>query len=177
VQRERPLHAVQAAGGDHVQGATGLHLLGSLEDQPDPAGQVPGPVQVGQHQAGAQHRRGVHVVAAGVRDALDGGAEREGGLLLHRQRVQVPPQRDQRTGGADVAEQPGAGKRAGVQAGQPQPLHHLAGCPHLLPAQLGVHVQVPPEVQQLAVVGGEAGGQVRAAHRTLRVRRATRSAR
>ena len=52
----------QSAGSDHVERAARHDLLGRLEDQPHPAGQQALPVQVGEHQTGAEHDRGVNVV-------------------------------------------------------------------------------------------------------------------
>ena len=65
VQGEDPVNRGDAAGRQHVQRAA-WHLLGRLEDQPDPAGQRPGRRRPGQEQAGAEQHRGVHVMPAGV---------------------------------------------------------------------------------------------------------------
>ena len=51
-----------------------------------------------QREAGAEQRRGVQVVAAGVRDALDRAGPRVVGAVVDRERVEVGAQRDERPG-------------------------------------------------------------------------------
>src|SRR4051794_6934866 len=67
---------------DGHQGTAGHDLLGGLEDQPYPAGQLVGhPLE---RQTGPQECRGVQVVAARVRDALDGAGPRVVGAVVDR---------------------------------------------------------------------------------------------
>ncbi len=95
-------------------GSPGHHLLGRLEEQPHPAGQQALGVHPGERRRGADERRGVHVVAAGVRDARHGADPRVAGRLLHRQRVEVGAQPHDRAGAAlaQVGDEPGARRAA-----------------------------------------------------------------
>ena len=141
--------------GDHVDRAAGQALLGRLEDQPDPA---PQPVGVlGQGEADPEQDGGVHVVAAGVADPGDGRAVGHVLLVVQGQRVQVGPEGHRRpVAVADVADQPRPGRQQarpeadGLQAAGDQG----GGLPFGLP-ELGVGVEVAPEVDQLGVVGGQ----------------------
>ena len=141
--------------GDDVDGAAGQALLGRLEDQPHPAGQAVG--ELGQGQAGAEQDGGVHVVAAGVADPRHRGAVGHVLLVLQGQRVQVGPQGHRRpVAGADVADQPGAGgQQAGPQAHGLQAAGDQGGGLAFGHPELGVGVEVTPEVDQLGVVGGQ----------------------
>ena len=85
---------LEPAGGDHLQGASGHDLLGGLEEQPDPTGEPPLAVQPLQGEPGPEQRRGVHVVAAGVRDLVGAAAPGVLGLVADRERVEVGAQRD-----------------------------------------------------------------------------------
>ena len=69
-KREDPLDAVDATAVDDGPGPAARRLLGRLEQQPDPSWQIAVAGEVGEHEAGAEHRRRVHVVAAGVADAV-----------------------------------------------------------------------------------------------------------
>ena len=111
VQAEDPLDTVERAQLDQRQRAAGHHLLGGLEEQPDPAGQQPGVVDAAERDRGADQGGGVHVVAAGVGDALDGAGPRVRGEVGHRQRVEVGAQRDDRPGVADLGDQAGPRQR------------------------------------------------------------------
>jgi hypothetical protein len=75
-----------------------------------------------------EHDGGVHVVAAGVRLAVDGAAVRHVLQVLQRQGVDVGPERDGPITGADVADhtvtarhharaEPGDGQFTGDQGG------------------------------------------------------------
>ena len=121
VQREDLRHVVQAAGLDDLQRAAGQDLLGRLEDQPDPAVQLAAVGELGQQHADAEQDRGVHVVAAGVADALHGGAVRHVLGVVQRQGVDVGAQRDDRAVGpaVDVADHAVAlGQQPRAQPGQ-----------------------------------------------------------
>ena len=140
---------------DDVDRPAGQALLGRLEDQPDPAGQPVG--VLGQGQAGPEEDGGVHVVTAGVADPGDGGAVGHVLLVLQGQRVQVGPEGHRRSVAvADVADQPGAGRQeAGPEAdGLEAAGDQGGGLPFGLP-ELGVGVEVAPEVDQLGVVSGQ----------------------
>ena len=109
VQGEDPLHAGQAAGVHHGERTAARGLLGGLEDQPDPSGQPPFASQVGEHQPGAQHGRGVHVVAAGVAHAR------------HRRRVVDRPCRRRSAGRR--------GRRAARRRASPSPMSQISPVP------------------------------------------------
>ena len=96
VQAEDPGDAIERTGLDRHQRAAGHDLLGRLEDQPHPAGQLVGDCR--ERQAGAEQRGRVHVVAAGVGHTLDGAGPGVVGPVLDRQRVEVGAQRDHRPG-------------------------------------------------------------------------------
>jgi hypothetical protein len=138
---------------DDVGGTSGKDLLGGLEEQPDGPGQLPAPVELGQHEPGAEHDGRVHVVSAGVRpvghlgpiraltlrvrdgQAVDVGAQGEHGALA----VPLP----------DVADEPGSdGEHARREAGLLQPGLDRGGRTELLIAELRVHVQVAPELDE-----------------------------
>ena len=164
VQREDRRDVVDGADLDRFQRTAGHLFLGRLEDQPHPAGQVTGRDQRGR---GADQRRGVDVVAAGVADA---DVARTVGHVLgveDRQRVDVRPQRHRPIARADVAQHPGAaGEVARRQAEPAQVLGDLLRRAVLLVTQLGVRVQVAAELDQLGFVipevavhgAGEFGG-------------------
>ena len=115
VQAEDARDAVEDAGLDRHQRAAGHDLLGRLEDQPHPAGQRVR--DRGQRQAGAEQGRGVHVVAAGVRHALDGAHPGVVGAVVDGERVQVGTQGHQRTvTGPDVDDEPVARQRDRARA-------------------------------------------------------------
>ena len=71
MQGEDPPHSLQGASGQGGHGTAGEDLLGRLEHQPNPARECAGSRQAGQAESGAQHHRGVDVVAAGVGHAGD----------------------------------------------------------------------------------------------------------
>ena len=155
VQREDPLHLLERTQADQVQGPAGHDLLGGLEEQPDATGQQAAGVDLAEGLRGADERRGVDVVAAGVGDPRDGAGPRVGGGVLDRQRVEVGPQRDHRTVVAEIGDQaglrePGDREARLLDGGGRQ----LAG-PGLGPGQLGVGVQVTAQLDQLVVVGGD----------------------
>ncbi len=112
---------LEPAGGDHLGRAGRDRLLAGLEQQPHPAGQLPALVELGQRQAEAEQDGGVHVVAAGVRDLLDGAAVRHVLQVVQRQRVQIGAERDHPLALADVADHTVApGHQARREAGQGQ---------------------------------------------------------
>lgn len=80
-------------------------LLGRLEDDPDPAGKV----EPGQHQRHPEPDRRVGVVSARVHHSRGLRGEREAAWLVDGQRVEIRPERDHRTVGAEVEQQSGLG--------------------------------------------------------------------
>jgi hypothetical protein len=142
------------AGSDDL-GRAGRHaLLGRLEDQPDPAGQLALLVQLGQGQPEAEQHGGVHVVTAGVRDVRHRGPVRHVLGVLQRQRVQVGAEGDHPVARTDVADdavalgqqlrrEPGHGQLPGDQRGRLE----------LVVRQLRMRVQVPPDGHQLGAAG------------------------
>ncbi len=139
---------------DDVERAAGHQLLGRLEDQPDPARQRVG--VGGEGQPGAQHHRGVHVVAAGVADAVVARAVGHVLLVLQRQRVDVRAQADDDVALAELADQAGpALQHLGRQPRVHEPVDQQPGRPPLLTAQLGVGVHVAAEGDQVLAVRRE----------------------
>jgi hypothetical protein len=161
VQRVDRGDVLERAGLDHLGGAGRHALLGGLEDQPHPAGQLALLVQLRQGQAEAEQHGGVHVVAAGVRDVRDGGAVRHVLGVLQRQRVQVGAERHHPVAGADVAEQAVAlGQQLRGQAGHGQLTGDQRGGLELRVRHLRVRVDVPADGYQLGPVGGEPAVQL-----------------
>lgn len=78
------LDAVEYTLLEQRLGAAGLDLLGGLEDEAHPHGQLSLLVQPGEHEPRAEDRGGVDVVAAGVGHARAAGAEGQPGGLRHR---------------------------------------------------------------------------------------------
>jgi hypothetical protein len=155
VQREDPLDALHRPVGDHVHRATGLDLLGGLEDQPHPAGQAG---RRGQREPGAEQHRGVRVVPAGVHDALDRGRERQAGVLLQRECVEVGPQGHAALAEADIADQPAAARQgARLETGRHQRGGDERGGAPLGATELRHRVQRSPPADELARVGSEPG--------------------
>ncbi|GAA3087711.1 hypothetical protein GCM10020254_35270 [Streptomyces goshikiensis] len=113
-------------GLDGLAGPAREHLLGGLEQQPHRAGQHPLTVELREHQAGAEHDRGVHVVAAGVGAVREGRAVRDVGLRVRNgQGVDVRAQGQDRPDpvpGAHVTDEARAGlQHPWAQAGFLQP--------------------------------------------------------
>ncbi len=156
VEREHPVEPADATGRHDLQRALD-DLLGRLEDQPDPARQQPGRRLAGQEDAGARQDRGVHVVAAGVAATW---LERPVGHVLlvgHGEGVHVGAQADRgAAAGTDVAEDAGAaGQDLGFQTGPLQQVDDLAGGAVLVECELGVHVDVAAQRDELTLVSGE----------------------
>ena len=93
----------------------------------------------------------MHVVAARVADAGGGGGEVEAGALTHRQGVHVGTQGDAvlGVGCTDVGEQPGARQQAHADARGIEAAGHGLRRAHLLAGQLGMGMEVPPDVDEL----------------------------
>ena len=148
---EDPVDTVQRARGDHVQRAAGHDLLGGLEDQPHPAGQLG---RAGQRTGRAEQDRGMCVVAAHVRGTVHGGRVRQAGRLGQRQRVHVGTKRDTTVTAADVADDAGAaGQHPRLQADRAQQRNDQLGSGELLAGKLGMGVDVPPPGQHVGRVG------------------------
>ena len=87
----RALHGGERAALEHRLGAA-QRLLGRLEEEDVAAREVLAPRR--QQRGRAEQGGHVHVVAAGVHDALDLGVDGARLVLLHRQAVDVAPQDD-----------------------------------------------------------------------------------
>ena len=112
----------------------------------------------GQREAGAEQHRGVRVVAAGVHHAVDGGRERQAGVLLQRQGVEVGAQRDAAVAVADVADEAGAaGEGAGLETGRRQLPGDQLGGAVLGAAELGCGVDGPAPADDVVTVRGQPG--------------------
>ena len=146
--------AVEGAGGDHLERTAGHHLLGGLEQQPDPAGERGLPRGRGQREPGADQGGGVHVVAAGVRDARRRcwpTARRAG-----RRRAGRRGRRAARRAGRCRAPSSAISPRLRAAAGRrgrrlSSRSATSGGGPRLLPGELGVGVQVAAERDQLGL--------------------------
>lgn len=136
----------------------GTPLLGGLEQQPHRAALgLQLVLHVGQRQPGAEHHGGVHVVAAAVRDAVDGRGVLQAGAVLDRQGVEVGAQRDPagRLGRPHVGDDTGPGKAAMAYAGAGQVLADDVGGARLLPGQLRVGVQVAADLDEHGIELGD----------------------
>ena len=135
--------ALQQSVGDHRPRAQAI-FLGRLEYQHDSPG---GGRMIGQMARGAQQRRAMAVMAAGMGDA---GAVAVPGLarrIVHRQRVHVRAQRDRRTRLAavdhgDDSRAADPGRR--VQPEFAQPVGDDRGGPRFVERQFRVAMEVPP---------------------------------
>ena len=156
VQPEDPGDPVEDAGLDRHQRATGHDLLGRLEDQADPPGQLVG--HLAQRETRAEQRRGVHVVAAGVRDALHGARPRVVAPVVDREGVEVGAERDHRPRTRpDVDHQAVAREQGRHQTDLVEPLGDHRRGPLLGPGQLGVGVQVAAYLDQLVLLRVDTG--------------------
>ena len=139
-----------------AQGAAGVGLLGGLEDEADR-----GPARHEllrerlQREPGAEQTDGMHVVAARVAGARVLGGEGQPGDLLDRQRVQIGAQPDRHLGVGvpDVDEGTGPGQRAHPCPRLRQDARDELGGAPLLPADLGVAVDVATPGLQLWPAG------------------------
>ena len=114
----------------------------------------------GESEARPEQHGGVGVVPAGVHHAVDGGGERQAGVLLERQRVQVGAQRDTTVAEADVADEAGAaGEGAGLEPGRHEPPRHELGGAVLGAAELGYGVQGTSPGDDVSAMGFEPGLQ------------------
>ena len=146
MQPEDGDRAVDEALVNHVEGAAGHLLLGRLEDQPHPSGQV----LPGQRQARTEDDRGVHVMATRVAHARGLRAVANVLLVLHGQRVQVGTEHHEGRTRTDVADQTGAaGEHPRCEPSGPEPIAQQRRRTGLLPPQLGVAVQGATDVDEL----------------------------
>ncbi len=137
--------------------AAGHFFLGGLEDHADAAVELALVVNGLEHLGDAQHHRGVDVVAAGVRHAVDDRGVFEPGLLEDRQGVDVGAQGQRDRAGSDVDEGTGFLQRDGLQAGSPQLGEDALGGLVFHERKFGVGVQFAAEVHQLAKKRGHPG--------------------
>ena len=93
----------------------------------------------------------MHVVTAGVADARSARGPVEAGALAHGQGVHVGAQRHPVLGvrRTDVGEQAGAGQQAHPDARGIEAAGHGLGRARLLAGQLGMGMEVPPDVDEL----------------------------
>ena len=177
VQRVRGVGAapggVQHALLDHPSGPVEA-LLAGLEHEHDVAGEggAPGVQQVG----GADQRRHVQVVPAGVHHAVDLAAVGHVELLVHRERIHVRPQQHDGSMAGSYAEAPAAdrplapqhrghaaqratGRDLQVQAGQ-RLQDGLLGAGEVQ-ADLGATVQPVPQLHEVV---GQVSGLVNDGH-------------
>jgi hypothetical protein len=156
VQREDRGDVLERAGRDHLRRPGRERLLGGLEDQPDPAGQLTALGELGQRETEAQHDRGVHVVAAGVRHVLHGRAVRHVLEVGQRQRVQVGPEGDHPVALTDVADQTVAfGQHLRLEAGHRELPGDQCGSFELVVRAFRMRVNMAPNRYQLRASGGE----------------------
>ena len=152
VHREHGIDAVEGTGRDGVVGAAGHDLLGGLEDAAHRDAPLDQRRLAGlQREQRPDERGDVHVVAAGVADAGGAGGEVEAGALAHGQGVHVGAQGDPvlGVGRPDVGEQAGAGQQAHPDARGIEAAGHGLGRAHLFAGQLGMGMEVPPDVDEL----------------------------
>ena len=152
---------LERAACDQLQGAAGHDLLGRLEQQPHAAAQLTGLLELGERDARAHQGGGVHVVAAGVRDARDRARPRLAAAVVDRQRVEVGAKRDDRALlRTEVRDQPAAREQLHPHSRLVEPLGYEGGGALLLPGELGVRVEVAAEVDQLVPDGRDGALEV-----------------
>lgn len=155
-------HALEHALGDHHLGPAAANpLLGRLEHEAHVARNrvaVPGQDVGDPHQDG-----GVPVVPALVRPPGVDRAVRERRPLLHRQAVEVGPERDgggpAHAVGVKVGDEPGLGRRARAVAARFEPLSDLFLGADLLEAQLGMAMDVMADFPEWLEQGIHVGEQ------------------
>ncbi len=149
---EHGIHAVEGTGRDGVVRTAGHDLLGRLEDATHRDATLDQGRLAGlEREQGADQRGDVHVVAAGVADTGGAGGEVEAGALAHGQGVHVGAQGDAvlGVGRTDVGEQAGPGQQAHPDARGIEAAGHGLGRAHLLAGQLGMGMEIPPDVDEL----------------------------
>src|SRR5690606_27397327 len=158
VQGEDRGHVGERAVFDHGGGAGGELLLRGLEDQPEAAGQVAAGREFGEDVSEADEDRGVRVVAAGVADAVDGGAVGDVLGVLDGQGVHVGADGDDPVAFTDVAGQAGAvGDEAWFEADGGEPGGDVGRGVLLVPGQARVRVDVAAVGDEVVEVGPEPG--------------------
>ena len=163
VQREDAVDPDEAVLGHDVLRASGHELLGGLEDETraDTGGHEPVLDRL-ERERRAEERRRVHVVPAGVADAVGLRGEVEAGLLPDRQGVDVGAQRDavRRVRRAEVGDEPGAAQPADADAGALEALGDERRRAHLTAPELRMGVQVATDRDELcsALLDGSSDG-------------------
>ncbi len=146
--REVPIQVAGKRDGDVVEHAglheglgTGTLFLGGLEDQADASGQI---AFTRQKLGRAQEYAGVPIVATSVHDAVVGRSERQPGLLLNGQGIDVGPQGHGRKGigAGQIGNHPRSHQTPMGDSQLVQRRADALGSPVLLPAQLGILMQV-----------------------------------
>jgi len=98
----------------------------------------------------------VNVVATRVGDTCVAGSVGDILDVVHGQGVEVRSDRHQRTGGADVAVQPGTrGEAMRSQSLNGKALHDSVGGQRLVETQLGLGMQAPAEGDEFGLVVGD----------------------
>ncbi len=139
-------HRVESIGGaisNHFLAAPWKGFLGGLEDHTDFPWQR---LQTRQSQGDPGGDGGVGVVAAGVHDSGNLGAEFEALRLLDRKRIEITAEPHRRVSRADFNGQPGPrGPGAGAQTAVPQLLDDQLGGFVLLMGKFGLPMDGAPE--------------------------------
>ena len=146
---------------DQLLGPAGSELLGVLEDEAHPAGDLC--AQLGQDPGRAQQHGGVAVVAARVHNPRRLGGEVELVLLHDRQGVHVGPKGNPGAGQAahQVGHHTGLGGSGYLQFPElVQPFDHELGGLVLLERQLRVPVHVPAPPDHVLSDGGHVSFEV-----------------
>jgi hypothetical protein len=166
--RAGPLRG-ERIGGHDVPCPRGLSFLARLEHGQQRGGQLDAPDGPAQRDQSGQ----VHVMAAGVHCPGLAGPGR-GRLLGDRQGVELRPDRDAGAGGrADAHEPAGSGDRGRVR--DPE-RGRDGGCrPDLCPGELGMGVQLVPELDRVRQLTGQRAAQGRPQARALGHRQARAS--
>ena len=152
MQPEDVAHAVEGSRGDHLERPAGHDLLGGLEQQPDAARERRLPMYLRERDAGADETSGVDVVPARVGDPVRPTREVLAAAVLHRQRVEVRAEPDQRpVGGPHLGEQAALRQQLHLHARAVEVLGDHRGGALLLPGQLRVRMQIPTQRHQLVL--------------------------
>ena len=150
VQRQDTGHPVQGALLDDGERTAGHDFLRGLENHPHPSAQLAGGVKLCQHAGNTEHDSGVDIVPAGMGDAGVHGGEGQPCFFQDRQGVNVCSQCQPEGTVANVHDGAGTFQPLGRKAGVFEGLHNAVGGPEFFQGQLGMRVEVPPEIDQLA---------------------------
>ena len=171
--------AVERAGGDQVSAPPGMTSSAGWKSSRTRPGSSAAGCDLGEGQAGADEAGGVHVVPAGVGDArrrvLVHGSSVQ---VVDRQRVEVGAQRDERAARSPMlGDQSAASAAADRAAGLLERGGDRSVVRSSAQRQLGVGVQVAPEVDQVVGVLVDDLGDARGRRRIGGIGREVRSPR